>query len=220
MVLHGPVAHPHGTPGWWSEPPGARGGGGWSAPNAAADEADAAVGPGSDLPQAAHQRRREPGAPRVSLCDTGPTVERPDPVWCADIAYIPVQDGFLYLAAILDWTSRRVLAAQLSNTMDTEFCLGVCRSPYEVSEPRGSPRRPPGSVAHSRVPKQGLREGLRLFGRDRDASNTLQRVSGARSGATAGPPGSTEPHVSSCQGIQPLQIPRRAHQTPFALGAA
>ena len=54
--------------------------------------------------------------------------------------------------------------------------LGVCRSPgrgiYEVSEPRGPPRRPPGSVAHSRVPKQGLREGLRLFGRDRDASNT------------------------------------------------
>ena len=64
---------------------------------------------------------------------------------------------------------------------------------YEVSEPRGPPRRPPGSVAHSRVPKQGLREGLRLFGRDRDASNTLQRVSGARSGATARPPGPTDP---------------------------
>ena len=64
---------------------------------------------------------------------------------------------------------------------------------YEVSEPRGPPRRPPGSVAHSRVPKQGLREGLRLFGRDRDASNTLQRVSGARSGATARPPGRTDP---------------------------
>ena len=45
---------------------------------------------------------------------------------------------------------------------------------YEVSEPRGPPRRPPGSVAHSRVPKQGLREGLRLFGSDHDASNTLQ----------------------------------------------
>ena len=64
---------------------------------------------------------------------------------------------------------------------------------YEVSEPRGPPRRPPGSVAHSRVPKQGLREGLRLFGRDHDASNTLQRVSGARSGATARPPGRTDP---------------------------
>ena len=79
-------------------------------------------------------------------------------------------------------------------------CLGTTRSlseswsrDYEVSEPRGRRRRPLGSVAHSRVPKQGLREGLRLFGRDRDASNTLQRVCGARSGATAGPPGRTDP---------------------------
>ncbi len=44
-------------------------------------------------------------------------------MWCSDITYIPVQDGLLYLVAIMDWASRRVLAWRLSNTMDTEFCL-------------------------------------------------------------------------------------------------
>ena len=53
----------------------------------------------------------------------GLTIERPNHVWCSDITYIPVQDGFLYLVAIMDWASRRVLAWRLSNTMDTEFCL-------------------------------------------------------------------------------------------------
>ena len=53
----------------------------------------------------------------------GLTIERPNHVWCSDITYIPVQDGLLYLVAIMDWASRRVLAWRLSNTMDTEFCL-------------------------------------------------------------------------------------------------
>ena len=53
----------------------------------------------------------------------GLTIERPNQVWCADITYIPVQGGFFYLVAIMDWASRRVLAWQLSNTLDTAFCL-------------------------------------------------------------------------------------------------
>ena len=53
----------------------------------------------------------------------GLTIERANQVWCADITYIPVQGGFLYLVAIMDWASRRVLAWRLSNTLDTEFCL-------------------------------------------------------------------------------------------------
>jgi putative transposase len=44
-------------------------------------------------------------------------------VWCADITYIPMRRGFLYLVAIMDWASRKVLAWRLSNTMDTEFCI-------------------------------------------------------------------------------------------------
>jgi putative transposase len=53
----------------------------------------------------------------------GLRIERPDHVWCADITYIPVQRGFLYLVAVMDWASRRVLAWRLSNTMDAAFCV-------------------------------------------------------------------------------------------------
>jgi len=50
-------------------------------------------------------------------------VTRPDQVWCADISYIPVRRGFLYLVAIMDWASRHVLAWRLSNTVDAGFCV-------------------------------------------------------------------------------------------------
>jgi putative transposase len=50
-------------------------------------------------------------------------VERPNHVWCADITYIPMRRGFLYLVAIMDWATRKVLAWRLSNTMDVGFCV-------------------------------------------------------------------------------------------------
>ena len=50
-------------------------------------------------------------------------LDRPNQVWCADITYIPVQHGFLYLVAIMDWATRHVLAWRLSNTMDASFCV-------------------------------------------------------------------------------------------------
>ena len=53
----------------------------------------------------------------------GLAIERPDHVWCADITYIPVQRGFLYLVAIMDWATRHVLSWRLSNTMDASFCV-------------------------------------------------------------------------------------------------
>ena len=49
-------------------------------------------------------------------------IERPNQVWCADITYIPMRRGFLYLVAVMDWSSRKVLSWRLSNTMDGEFC--------------------------------------------------------------------------------------------------
>ncbi len=51
------------------------------------------------------------------------TIDQPDQVWCADITYIPMRRGFLYLVAIMDWYSRRVLSWRLSNTMATDFCI-------------------------------------------------------------------------------------------------
>jgi putative transposase len=53
----------------------------------------------------------------------GVRIERPDQVWSTDITYVPLACGFLYLAAVLDWYSRRVLAWRLSNTLDSSFCL-------------------------------------------------------------------------------------------------
>jgi putative transposase len=50
-------------------------------------------------------------------------IDRPNQVWCADITYIPMGRGFLYLVAIMDWTSRAVLAWRLSNTLDADFCV-------------------------------------------------------------------------------------------------
>ena len=54
-------------------------------------------------------------------------ITRPNHVWAADITYIPMKRGFLYLCAILDWASRRVLAWRLSNTLTTDFCLDAAR---------------------------------------------------------------------------------------------
>jgi putative transposase len=50
-------------------------------------------------------------------------ITRPNHVWAADITYIPMQRGFVYLFAVLDWASRRVLAWRLSNTLTTDFCI-------------------------------------------------------------------------------------------------
>jgi putative transposase len=48
---------------------------------------------------------------------------RPNQVWCTDITYLPMQGGFMYLLAIMDWYSRKVLAWSISNTLDTDFCI-------------------------------------------------------------------------------------------------
>ncbi len=53
----------------------------------------------------------------------GLAIDRPNRVWCADITYIPVQRGFLYLVAVMDWATRQVLSWRLSNTMDASFCV-------------------------------------------------------------------------------------------------
>ena len=59
-------------------------------------------------------------------------IDRPDQVWCADISYIPMRRGFLYLVAVMDWATRKLLAWRLSNTMDADFCIealeeAICR---------------------------------------------------------------------------------------------
>jgi putative transposase len=55
----------------------------------------------------------------------GLTIDQPNHVWCADITYIPMERGFVYLFTVLDWATRRVLAWRLSNTMTTDFCTAA-----------------------------------------------------------------------------------------------
>jgi putative transposase len=57
----------------------------------------------------------------------GLDIVRLNHVWAADITYIPMRRGFMYLFAVLDWASRRVLAWRLSNTLTTDFCLDAVR---------------------------------------------------------------------------------------------
>lgn len=65
------------------------------------------------------------------------SITRPNHVWCTDITYIPMQRGFLYLVAVMDWATRRVLSWRLSNTLDTRFCLEALD---EAIEAYGPPR--------------------------------------------------------------------------------
>jgi putative transposase len=63
-------------------------------------------------------------------------IDRPNQVWCSDITYIPMRRGFLYLVAIMDWASRKVLSWRVSNTMDVEFCLEALERPWRGSASR------------------------------------------------------------------------------------
>ena len=72
-------------------------------------------------------------------------IERANQVWAMDITYIPMRRGFVYLAAVMDWASRRVLAWRLSNTLTTDFCvealeeaLGRYGAPDIVNTDQGS----------------------------------------------------------------------------------
>jgi putative transposase len=66
----------------------------------------------------------------------GLSIDRSNQVWCADITYIPMRKGFLYLVAIMDWHSRKVLSWRLSNTMEVDFCVSALE---EALSKYGSP---------------------------------------------------------------------------------
>ena len=66
--------------------------------------------------------RKHPGHVVYPYLLRGLAIERPKQFWAMDITYIPMARGFVYLAAVVDWASRRVLAHRVSISMDTEFC--------------------------------------------------------------------------------------------------
>ena len=99
-------------------------------------------------------------------------ITRPNHVWCTDVTYIPLQRGFLYLVAVMDWASRKVLSWRLSNTLDARFCLDQVRMRLPVRVRNrfpGSdrnrlvdgllrPRRPHSSL-NDRTPQEAYTDG-------------------------------------------------------------
>ena len=67
--------------------------------------------------------KRHPGHKVYPYLLRGKTIDRANQVWAADITYIPMRQGFLYLVAIIDWATRRVLSWRLSNTLTAGFCV-------------------------------------------------------------------------------------------------
>ena len=65
----------------------------------------------------------------------GLRIERPNQVWAADITYIPMKRGFVYLFAVMDWASRRVLSWRLSNTLCTDFCIEAVQEAIDLYGP-------------------------------------------------------------------------------------
>ncbi len=79
----------------------------------------------------------QPGRPseRFPYLLKGLAITRPNQVWGTDITYIPIRGGFLYLVAILDWYSRYVLAWELSNSLDSSFCIQTLQRALETATP-------------------------------------------------------------------------------------
>jgi putative transposase len=61
----------------------------------------------------------------------GLSITRPNQVWCADVTYIPLKRGFLYLVAVMDWASRKILSWRLSNTLESAFCVEALEEALE-----------------------------------------------------------------------------------------
>jgi len=64
------------------------------------------------------------------------SIDHPDHVWSADITYVPLARGFMYLVAVLDWHSRFVLSWELSNTLDSDFCLAALEAALARRRPK------------------------------------------------------------------------------------
>jgi len=91
-----------------------------------------------------HTSKPHPNHPIYPYLLRNYRVQKPDQVWCADITYIPMNLGYLYLVAIMDWYSRYVLEWELSNSLESSFCvealeraLGL-KSPYIFNTDQGS----------------------------------------------------------------------------------
>ncbi len=103
----------------------------------------------------------------------GLAITRPNQVWAMDITYVPMARGFVYLAAVIDWFSRRVLAWKLSITMETNFCIEALEEALSTNEKPEIFNTDQGSQFTSeaftgRLKKEGIRISMDGKGRWRD----------------------------------------------------
>lgn len=89
--------------------------------------------------EAVYPRRRlsvsSPEHPKHPYLLRGLKIDHPDHVWCADVTYIRMHHGFVYLVAIMDWFSRYILAWDLSITLDASFCIQALEDALKISTP-------------------------------------------------------------------------------------
>ena len=110
----------------------------------------------------------------------GLRVERPNQVWCSDITYLPMRRGFLYLVAIIDWHTRKVLSWRISNTLEADFCVGALNEAIHKFGPPEIMNTDQGSQFTSFVWTDRLRRsGVRISMDGKGHSSGLRRATGA-----------------------------------------
>lgn len=82
-----------------------------------------------------HTSRPHPGHLKYPYLLRDLEIRAPDEVWCSDITYIPMRRGFMYLVAVMDWHSRYVLTWELSNSMESGFCVDTLRKALRRGRP-------------------------------------------------------------------------------------
>ncbi len=92
---------------------------GWLQARAPADASD---GPGDGIP-ATKTDGGAPGTQEVPVPVAELRIDRPNQAWASDITHIPMPRGFMYLVAVMDWYSRKVLSWRLSDTPEADFCV-------------------------------------------------------------------------------------------------
>jgi len=108
-------------------------------------------------------------------------ITRPNHVWCNDITYIPVRRGFLYLVAIMDWATRKVLAWRLSNTLNASFCVEALKEAIAKKPSRACKNALPGN-GHARNHEYGPRVAVHGHGLDHDFDRSCRQNLDGRTG--------------------------------------
>jgi len=106
----------------------------------------------------------------------GLKIERPDQVWCADITYVPLYRGHMFLFAIMDWYSRKIIDWELSTTLDTTFCLSCLNRAIQTFGPPGIMNTDQGCQFTSEAWADALKEAkvtISMDGRGRWLDNVM-----------------------------------------------